>query len=378
MVELFDELHSGVFSVGSAAIQTSLDVSHTGLIATLLVAPFALGTIVEPALFLLADRWPRRWFIAGGLAVMAVAAAGCALAPSVWWLAVAVTVGGIANSCGVELAQATLVDAEPAQRERVMARWVLFGTVGDLAAPVMLALLAGLGFGWRTGFAIMAAVLAVWAVMVARAPFPAPAHHQDDDDEEGLLAGLRVALGNRRLLGWLLATWLCDLLDELLVILAAVHLRDLGAGPVERSVVIGAEVAGGLVGLWLLDRLLVARSPRAILIASATACLVTYAAWLAAPALWLSAVLFALVGVTIAPLYPLTMAQAYAALPGRSGAVHAAGRIVTPLSLATPWALAALADHAGTTAALAAIAAGPSGILLAAIVLRPRGVASRA
>jgi predicted MFS family arabinose efflux permease len=373
VVELYDELHSGVFSVGSAAIQESLGVGAQELMAMLLVAPFALGTLIEPWLFLLADRHPqaRRWFIAGGLAVMALASVACALAPSPWWFAVAVAVSGIANACGVELAQATLIDAHPAARERTMARWVLFGAIGDLLAPVLLAALAFTGLGWRTGFLMMAVVLGGWAVLVARAPFPGAAAAGDDDgggEPEGLLVGLRLALGNRRLLGWMVACWACDLLDEVLVILASVHLRDhLGATAVERSVVLGAGVAGGLGGLWLLDRALGVRPARSILIASTVACLGCYVMWMAAPVVWLSAVMFALVGVTVSPLYPLTMAQCYAALPGRSGALHAASRITTPLVLGTPWLLGWLGDTCGTVVALAAVTAAPLGILAVAL-----------
>ena len=87
------------------------------------------------------------------------------------------------------------------------------------------------------------------------------------------------------------------------------------------------------------------------------------------PWLWASAILLALVGVTVAPLYPLTMAQAYAALPGRSGAVHAAARVLTPLTLGAPWLFAWIADHAGTGAALTAILVGPVTIAALAIAL---------
>lgn len=374
MVELYDELYSGVFSVGAAAIQTSLDVSHQGLIGVLLVAPMVGGVVLEPWLLLLADRWPRRGFIAGGLGVMALASLGCALAPSAALFGVAVAISALANTCGVELAQATLVDARPDERERVMTRWVFFGAVGDLLAPVLLVVLAVAGLGWRAGFVVMAVLLGLWAVLVARAPFPPrlAAPDEADDADPGLFTGLRLALGNRRLLPWLLATWMCDLLDELLVILAAVHLRDqLGAGEVARSVVIGAGVIGGLAMLWALERLLVARTPRSILVVSSVACVAALAAWIAAPGVVWSALLFALLGAATAPLFPLTMAQAYAALPGRSGAVQAASRVLTPLSLVTPWGFAWLADRGGTTVALAAVAVGPLVILVVALAVPP-------
>ena len=243
-MELVDELYSGVFSVGGAAIQSSLEVSNQGLIATLLVVPAAFALLLEPLLFLLADRWPRRWFVAGGLAVMAAASMACAFAPSAVLLAVFASVSALAGSCGVEVAQATLVDLYPDDRERAMARWTLAGAIGDLAAPLVLVVLAVIGLGWRAGFAVIAAVLLALAVTLARAPFPAPAGGRGDDDEPGLWASFTSAVRERRLMGWLLATTLCELLDELLVVLAAVHLREhLGAGVVARSIVIGALVS---------------------------------------------------------------------------------------------------------------------------------------
>jgi len=96
-LELFDELYSGLFSVGAGAIEVSFDVSHAGLVGMVLSAPLAVAAALEPLLFLLADRWPRRWFISGGLLVMGLAAAGCALAPSPLWFALALTVSHVAK-----------------------------------------------------------------------------------------------------------------------------------------------------------------------------------------------------------------------------------------------------------------------------------------
>ena len=367
-----DELYSGVFSVGGAAIQSSLEVSNQGLIATLLVVPAAFALLLEPLLFLLADRWPRRWFVAGGLAVMAAASMACAFAPSAVLLAVFASVSALAGSCGVEVAQATLVDLYPDDRERAMARWTLAGAIGDLAAPLVLVVLAVIGLGWRAGFAVMAAVLLALAVTLARAPFPAPAGGRGDDDEPGLWASFTSAVRERRLMGWLLATTLCELLDELLVVLAAVHLREhLGAGVVARSIVIGALVFGGVAGVAMIGGLVARFRPARLCAASAAVCAVSFVAWLAAPWIWLSAILFALVGATSALLYPLTMAQSYAALPGRSGAVHAASRVLAPLSLGLPLVVAWIADHAGTYVALATIAVAPVTIAVLAISVAP-------
>jgi fucose permease len=93
---------------------------------------------------------------------------------------------------------------------------------------------------------------------------------------------------------------------------------------------------------------------------------VSYLAWLAAPNLWLSAAGMLLVGATASPLYPIVTAQAYAALPGRSGTVNAAGHLFTPLAMALPWLLGRLADRAGTMAALLVLVAEPLAIFLIA------------
>jgi hypothetical protein len=74
-----------------------------------------------------------------------------------------------------------------------------------------------------------------------------------------------------------------------------------------------------------------------------------------------------LVGATAVPLYPLAAAQAYAALPGRSGAVLAAGHLFTPLALALPFALGLAADRWGIVAALALLVAQPIGLGLLAL-----------
>lgn len=192
----------------------------------------------------------------------------------------------------------------------------------------------------------------VWALALCRQPFPE--HAADEEDEEpGVFVALREALRNRRLLSWLGATALCDLLDEIVVVFAALHLRDhLDAGPIARSLVVGAGVAGAIVGVLLADRLLKTVDALRLLFWSSVACALSYVAWLWAPSVELSAVLFFLVGVTAAPMYPIASAQAYAALPGRSGTVNAAGHVFTPFVLAVPWLLGAVADRVGVHVAL--------------------------
>jgi MFS family permease len=162
---------------------------------------------------------------------------------------------------------------------------------------------------------------------------------------------------------WLLGVALCDLLDEILVVFASMHVRiDLGAGPGWQSTIVAGLVIGGIAGLAALDRLLTRYTEQTLLVACGLACAATYVAWLAAPSLLASAILIVPVGATSATLYPLAAARAYARCPERSGVVLAAGHLFTPLGLALPWVLGMVADRAGTFVALALLIIQPLGL----------------
>jgi predicted MFS family arabinose efflux permease len=349
-------------ALGAAAIQQGFAASYERTALLLLLVPGLVSLVVEPFIFVLADRYPRKAFVCGGLFAMAAAAIAAALAPTFAVLAGAVSVAYVAAGSGVALSQATLIDAAPDQAERMMTRWTLLGEVGDLAGPAMMAALAWLGLGWRAAYAIVGVLVAIWAVAILRRPFPIAPRPSDDE------ASGPSPWRNRRLLLWSFAEALCNFLDEILVVFASLHLRDdLGAGPVARSVVLGAYVAGAILGLAITDRLLRRIQAMSLLALSGAACTLLYLAWLAMPSVWLSAPMLLLVGVAAAPLYPLCSAQSYAVLPGRSGAVQAVGHLYTPMVMATPWLLGWLADRAGTVSALLVLTAQP--LLIAVIAV---------
>src|SRR5262249_24945156 len=159
-----------------------------------------------------------------------------------------------------------------------------------------------------------------------------PAASDDEPPPPPLLRALREALRDRVLMLWLLGMALCDLLDEILVLFASLHVRiELGAGPAWQSAIITAFVVGGIAGLAVLARLLPRPGEHRLLVACGLACTVAYIAWLAAPSLLVSAILIVPVGASSAALYPLASARAYARCPGRSGVVLAASHLFTPI-----------------------------------------------
>jgi len=391
-VELLDELYSGIPSVGSADIQAGFGVSYTLTASALLFVPGVMAFFIEPILFVLADRYPRKWFVCGGLFAMACAAFVAAAASNMIVLALALGVAFIGSGSGVALSQATLVDARPHERERVLTRWTLFGEIGDLLAPALLATLAAVSLGWRSAYVCVGVFVLVWAVLLLGQPFSStdvqtdverdpsddPEAPSDDETEPGVLVALTTAIANRRLLFWLGATALCDLLDEIVVVFAALYLRDrFGATAIERSFILGAGIGGALLGVMLTDRLLTRVPALRLLLGSSLLCIAAYVAWLFAPTVWLSTTLFLAVCITAAPMYPIASAQAYAVLPGRSGTVNAAGHVFTPFSLALPWVLGLVADHAGVRAALVVLLLQPIGLVIIALVSTQRLVEDR-
>ncbi len=363
---MIDELSSGIPYGSAAQIERAFGLSYTATAIVMFVVPGAIAMVVEPFVFLLADRYPRAQFLRAGVTLMAISLGAVALAPNAIVLAIAISVFWIAIGSSVSLAQATLVDRNPDARGRTMARWTLLSTAGDFLVPLVIGGVSFAGHGWRIAHVVVGCAIALFAVMLWRLEIPADLGREGDIDEDspGLLATLKDALKDRVLMAWLFGVALCDLLDEILVVFATIHVRDqLGGGIEWQSAMILAMTIGGGVGLVVLERLLATRSERSMLLVCASACAVAFVAWILAPALWLSVALMAVVGMFAAPLYPLAAAQAYARRPDASGSVLAAQSLFTPLGLALPFVVGFIADRAGTYVALLVLIAQPLGLV---------------
>jgi predicted MFS family arabinose efflux permease len=360
-----DELGSGIPGVGAPGIQSEFGVSYGMAAGWLQMAFGLLALVVEPPIFLLADRYPRRRFVGGGLVVLGLLTLAGGLVPSFWLLFAVLLLWGPASGTAVSLSQATLMDALPDARERAMARWTLLGVLGDLGTPALFVALAWLGLGWRAAFLAVGAGMLVYAVPLWLQRFPDDAGAAAVPEErvpmrEALLSALR----NRRLLFWLVAAQLCTLLDEIVVAFGALYLRDhLGAGVEERSWVLGAFMLGGAAGLLVTERLLRSIRPVPLLAGTAGLGAVVYLGWMAAPSIGVSALAMFAVGAMAATHYPLTKAQAFRALPESSGTVLAVSTLISPLGIAAPLLIGFVADGVGLTAALAVLALQPVGLL---------------
>src|SRR5690606_8562558 len=149
-----------------------------------------------------------------------------------------------------------------------------------------------------------------------------------------------------------------------------VHAASESAGWVAGT--LAAFTLGGSVGLVLLKWLLRKVTSRTLLVGSTLGCAASYGLWLGAGHCWWAPLALLLTGFFAAAHYPLTSARAYAALPGRSTLVAAAGQCFVLFELALPVLLGVVADELGLLVALALLLAQPLGILLA-VVAAPRG-----
>lgn len=375
---MFDELASGVSSVAAPDIERAFVGSHAAFALLSFVGPGIVALVLEPLIFLLADRYPRAYFVRGGLAVLAVGSVACGLAPGPYSLVAATSVCWVATGAASALSQATLIDRAPERRAQTMARWTLLSLAGDLCAPALLVVLSIGGLGWRAAYVIVGALIAVWTVIAFATPIdvePGP------DADTGapprpLLASLKEALSDKTLVAWLFGVALCDLLDEILVVFATIHVKtELGGGTLAQSAVVATCTASGAIGLVILQRLLArGHDERRLLVGFCAACAASVIAWVAAPTVWASVLLVIPVGAFSTPLYPLVAARAYAQRPAESGAVLAASHLFTPLGLALPYLVGAIADHAGTYVALMVLIAQPLGLI---VLTRATGRARR-
>lgn len=364
-----DEAWSGVLPVGAPEVQNDFELTYGMAAGWTLSACALLAVLVEPPLLVLADRHPRRWFLAGSTAFGGVCMLMAGVSPRYPWLLGALLLCGPASGCMTGLARAALVDAQPEARERAMTRWTFWGYAGDLATPALLALLSWLAMGWREALVLMGIATLMIACWIWRRPGSEPPRGtaEPDDSPPPVAMALRGALRNRRLVLWLLAVTLCGLLDEIVVAFGALQLETrLGLSVRQRSLVLVCWMLGSMAGLLALDRLLRRLPPLRLLQLASLGGGAAYFVWLGADSVMASALWSCTAGFFCAALYPLAQAQAFRALPEQSGMVTAIGSLLGPVDIALPLLVGVIADRLGLPAAMLFLGVQPIGLLLLA------------
>jgi FSR family fosmidomycin resistance protein-like MFS transporter len=331
-----------------------------------LAIPGFVGSALDPLIGVAGDTPRRRALMfAGGLG-FAFSAALTSTAVGFWTLLVALVIGNPATGAFVSLAQATLMDREPKQRERNMARWTLAGSFGYVGGPVLLAAALWLGLGWRGVIAGLALASLPLALATRRVPGPVVADGRSLRDS---LNAAMACLRRREVLRWLALLEAADFLLDVFHGYLALYFVDVArvdAGAAALGV--ATWTGAGLIGDFLLLLVLRHTSGRGYLRASAIAALAVYPAFLLVPDYGAKLVLVALLGLLNSGWYALPKAGLYASLPGRSGAAVAVGGIGGLLGACVPLVLGFVASGVGLAATMWILLLAP----VALLVLLPR------
>jgi len=340
-----------------------------------------LSAIGEALLALSSDRLPRRWFVCGGLAVLAAALSLCSVAREAWTLSLGLALAGTASGAACSAAQAELVVR--AGPDRALTRWTTFAAAGDVLAPLAVALALAHGESYRTVLAGVAVVLGVQALVAWRslravpattpAASPESAGADDEDAERPPTRELVHGARNPRLWLWLAAASLCTLLDELAAALAALHLRaDLGSTEAAAAASLTVFSLGALAGAALTDALVARFSWRTLLGISGVAAALAIGGFLVSSSAITATIALGVLGAAVAPHYPLTKARAYEAAPGRPGLVNALAQVFVVVDVGAPLLLGWIADARGLSVAFACLLLQPVALAALALIARER------
>ena len=323
----------------------------------MLTVPSLVSLAVEPLLGVLAVTWRRRLLVLGGGAVFAAALTLIAGAPTFWALLVALTLLYPASGAFVSLSQASLMDLQPERREHNMARWTFAGSVGAVAGPLLLAVFAWSGLGWRglfAGFALLAVLLVLRARRI-------PDHV--DGERPHVREALRV-LVRREVFRWLFMLELSDLLLDVFLAFLALYLVDVAAvSTATAGLAVAVWTGAGLFGSAAMVPFLRRVDGLRYLRASAVLVVPLFAGFLLVPSLPAKLVLAAAIALVNAGWYPVLQARLYGALGEASGLALTVGALF-PLNAVLPLAIALLAEQAGLGVALWPLLAAPAALLL--------------
>ncbi len=346
-------------------IRDDLGLSYAE-IGLVLALPGFVGSALDPLIGVVGDTARRRALMVAGGLCFALSAALTSVSIGFGTLLVALVIGNPATGAFVSLAQATLMDLEPAQRERNMARWTLAGSFGYVGGPLVLATALWLGLGWRGIIAVLAVAALPLAVAARRVPQTLV---EDARSLRVSLANALASLRNREVLRWLGLLEAADLLLDVFHGYLALYFVDVarvdaGAAALGVAVWTGAGLVGDWLLLWILRRV---RGRRYLRI-SAFAAVGVYPTFLLVPGYWTKLLLVAALGLLNTGWYAIPKAGLYAALPGRSGAAVAAGGIGGLLGACVPLVLGFVAGSFGLAATMWILLLAP----VALLVLVPR------
>jgi MFS transporter, FSR family, fosmidomycin resistance protein len=324
-----------------------------------LALPAFVGSALDPLIGVLGDTSRRRFVLVLGGIAFVVSAALTSAAVGFWMLVVVLVVANPASGAFVSLAQATLMDLAPEQRERNMAWWTLAGSLGYVGGPLLLALMLYAGGGWRAAIA----VLALGGLPLVLGARRLPAAVSVTDTARAWYQALS-AFRRREVLRWLALLEAADLLVDVFHGYLALYLVDVARTDAATAAFgVAVWTGAGLAGDWILLLVLRRVSGRRYLRVTAVAALVAYPSFLLVPGEAGKLALVAVLGLLNSGWYAIPKAALYEALPGRSGAAIAVGGVGRLVGASVPLALGFVAGAAGLATTMWILLLAPVAVL---------------
>lgn len=364
-VEFLDELIYGLHGAVLPYLKADLALTYTQ-VGMLFTVPGLAAMAAEPVIGLLGDTAHRRAMVLAGIIATAVSLTLVAAGQTFLVILFAFVIMASASGAYVNLAQATLIDLNPARAGQTMARWVLLGAIGVASSPWIATAVFYLGYGWRGLYLALAGVAGFYAAILLRQKFDAHAGADENSvSPRRMLAMLAEGLRNPELLRWMLLTELADLMLDKLLEVTGLYFHDVvGVSLAAASGAVAAAATAGLVGSAALIPVVERVRGPGLLRLTAAIVLAAYAVYLLAPAVWLKYTLLGLISFCTAAWFPVLRAKSYETLPGQSGLVMAVGAVVNVSSLFTPVAIGYIADLVGLRWAMWLLTLGPAALLV--------------
>jgi FSR family fosmidomycin resistance protein-like MFS transporter len=330
-------------------------------VGLVLAIPGFVGSLLDPLIGIAGDTPRRRILLVAGGIGFALSAALSSVAFGFATLLVALVIGNPATGAFVSLAQATLMDLDPEQRARNMARWTLAGSFGYVGGPIFLAAALWFGLGWRGPLALLALAAVPLTIGASRLPAAGSADGRSlRESFAHALAGLR----RREVLRWLALLEASDLLLDVFYGFLALYFVDVARFDA-RAAALGVAVwtGAGLLGDWLLLFVLRRFDGRRYLRATALAALAVYPTFLIVGNGGVKLMLVAVLGLLNSGWYAIPKAGLYDAFPGRSGAAVAVGGIGGLAGACVPLVLGFVASGVGLAATMWILLLAPVALL---------------
>jgi len=163
-------------------IARDLDADLAGMGVLLAIGSITWG-IVSVFAGVASDRFGRRPVLMAGLAGLALAPLGLAVATTYWVGALTRFAGGFGGGSFMGTAFAAAADAVPSSERGRALGWLITGQSLALVIGVPSVTYLGAFIGWRGSLAIQGILMAVAAILVWLAvPGQPPKQHQDDDE----------------------------------------------------------------------------------------------------------------------------------------------------------------------------------------------------